>query len=37
MVSVAFADDFSTCPFTVPTLIVADLVSVGPFGADGAM
>ena len=37
MGSVDFGDDFSTCPFSVPTLIVAALVSGGLCGADGAM
>ena len=37
MGSVAFDDEFSTCPFAVPTLIVAALVSGIPCGADGAM
>ena len=35
--SIAVDDYFSTCPFSVPTLIVASLVSGGPCGADGAM
>ena len=34
---IAFAADFATCPFSVPTLIVAALVSSGPCGAFGAM
>ena len=37
MGSVAFADEFSTCPFAVPTLIVEALVSGGPCGGDRAM
>ena len=34
---VALADDCSTCPFDVPTFIVAALVSGGPCGSDGAI
>ena len=37
MGSVAFANEFYTCPFAVPTLIVAALVLGGSCGADGAM
>ena len=37
MGSVAFDDEFSTCSFSVPTLIVSALVSGGLCGADGAM
>ena len=37
IVRVAFADDVETFTFTVPTLIVAALVSSGPCGAVGAM
>ena len=32
---ISLAEDFSTCPSTVPTLIVAALVSVGPCGEVG--
>ena len=34
---VDFAADVSTCPLSVPTLIVSALVSVGLCGAVGAM
>ena len=34
---VALAEDFSTCPFTVSTLIVAAFLSGGPCDAVGAM
>ena len=37
MDSIDFDDDFSTCPFAVPTLIVSALVLGGPCGAEGAM
>ena len=37
MGSVSVADDFSTFPLAVPTIIFAALVSGGPCGADGAM
>ena len=37
MGSVYFADEFFTCPFAVPTLIVAALVSAGPCDADEAV
>ena len=35
--SIAVADDFSTCPFAVPTLIGEALVSGEPCGSAGAM
>ena len=35
--SIAVSDNFSTCPFSVPTLIVEALVSGGPCGDDGLM
>ena len=35
--SIAVADDFSTCPSALPTIIVEALVSGGPRGADGSM
>ena len=35
--SIAVDEEFSTCTFYVPTLIVATLVSGGPYGADEAM
>ena len=34
--SVAFAVDVATCPFTVPTIILLALVSIGPCGVFGA-
>ena len=35
--SIAVADDFYTCPFDGPTLIVEALVSGGQCGAEGTM
>ena len=37
MGSIYFDDDFSTCPFSVPPIIVAALVLGGPCGAEGVI
>ena len=35
--TVDVAENLSTCPFSVPTIICEALVLGGPYGADGAM